>query len=91
AFDKKFAYYLRDKNPRTFRKDFTMALQIENNIKEVRKPPKRDNVKLINLEKPQSSKAIDLEEVVKTLVRAIKEISYKLSREEKGIGKDSVD
>ncbi|KAH9294710.1 hypothetical protein KI387_038298, partial [Taxus chinensis] len=54
AFDKKAAYYLRDKNPGTLRQAFTMALQIENNIKAVGKPPKREGIKLINSEKPQS-------------------------------------
>ncbi|KAH9316912.1 hypothetical protein KI387_018681, partial [Taxus chinensis] len=53
------------------------------------KPPKREGVKLINLEKPQSSKDVDLEEVVKTLAKVVKEISYKLAREEKGIGQGS--
>ncbi|KAH9328653.1 hypothetical protein KI387_000761, partial [Taxus chinensis] len=67
AFDKKVAYYLRDKNPTNLRQAFTMALQIENNIKAIGKPPKRDGVKLINPEKPQTSKAADLEEVVKNL------------------------
>ncbi|KAH9297455.1 hypothetical protein KI387_029137, partial [Taxus chinensis] len=33
AFDKKDAYYLRDKNPGNLRQAFTIALQIENNIK----------------------------------------------------------
>ncbi|KAH9330978.1 hypothetical protein KI387_003086, partial [Taxus chinensis] len=89
AFDKKDAYYLRDKNPTTLRQAFTMALQIENNIKEIGKPPKREGIKLINPEKPQSSKSMDLEEVVKTLARAVKEISYKLARVEKGIGQGS--
>ena len=85
-FDKKASYYLIDKNPRTLRKAFTMALQIENNIKVVGKPPKREGVKLINPERPQSNKVVDLEVVVKTLAGAIKEISYKLARVEKGIG-----
>ncbi|KAH9308630.1 hypothetical protein KI387_036541, partial [Taxus chinensis] len=89
AFDKKVAYYLRDKNPTNLRQAFTMALQIENNIKAIGKPLKRDGVKLINPEKPQASKGADLEEVVKTLVGAVKEISYKLARAEKGIGKTS--
>ncbi|KAH9287659.1 hypothetical protein KI387_031776 [Taxus chinensis] len=89
AFDKKVAYYLRDKNPTTLRQAFTMALQIENNIKVVGKPPKREGIKLINPEKPQSSKFVDLEEVVKTLAGFVKEISYKLARVEKGIGQGS--
>ncbi|KAH9315166.1 hypothetical protein KI387_023793 [Taxus chinensis] len=89
AFDKKAAYYLRDKNPTNLRQAFTMALQIENNIKAIGKPLKRDGVKLINPEKPQASKGADLEEVVKTLAGAVKEISYKLARAEKGIGKTS--
>ncbi|KAH9289398.1 hypothetical protein KI387_033515, partial [Taxus chinensis] len=42
AFDKKVAYYLRDKNPGTLRQAFTMALQIENNINAIGKPPKRE-------------------------------------------------
>ncbi|KAH9294785.1 hypothetical protein KI387_038373, partial [Taxus chinensis] len=88
AFDKKDAYYLRDKNPTTLRQAFTMALQIENNIKVIGKPPKREGIKLINLEKPQSSNSMDLEEVVKTSAR-VKEISDKLAREDKGIGKGS--
>ncbi|KAH9289929.1 hypothetical protein KI387_034046, partial [Taxus chinensis] len=67
AFDKNVAYYLRDKNPANLRQAFTMALQIENNITAVRKPLKRDGVKLINPEKPQANKGVDLEEVVKTL------------------------
>ncbi|KAH9298593.1 hypothetical protein KI387_030275, partial [Taxus chinensis] len=66
-----------------------MALQIENNIKEIGKPLKRDGVKLINAKKPQARKSVDLEEVVKTLVGYVKEISYKLVRAEKGIGKTS--
>ncbi|KAH9289840.1 hypothetical protein KI387_033957, partial [Taxus chinensis] len=74
------AYYLRDKNPANLRQAFTMALQIENNIKAVGKPPKREGVKLINPEKPQASKSVDLEEVVKTLAGVVKEISYKLAR-----------
>lgn len=89
AFDKKASYYLRDNNPGILRKAFTMALQIENNIKIVYKPPKREGVKLINPERPQSNKAVDLEQVVKTLAGAVKEISYKLTREEKGIGQSS--
>ncbi|KAH9292578.1 hypothetical protein KI387_042238, partial [Taxus chinensis] len=89
AFDKKAAYYLRDKNPTNLRQAFTMALQIENNIKAIGKPPKREGVKLINPEKPQTSKVADLEEVVKTLAGAVKEISYKLARAEKGIGQSS--
>ncbi|KAH9326792.1 hypothetical protein KI387_006970, partial [Taxus chinensis] len=56
AFDKKEAYYLRDENLTNLRQDFTMALQIENNIKAIGKPLKRDGVKLINPEKPQASK-----------------------------------
>ncbi|KAH9325355.1 hypothetical protein KI387_005533, partial [Taxus chinensis] len=48
-----------------------------------------EGVKLINLEKPQTSKAADLEEVVKNLAGAVKEISYKLARAEKGIGQSS--
>ncbi|KAH9301123.1 hypothetical protein KI387_012706, partial [Taxus chinensis] len=52
-----------DKNPTTLRQAFTMALQIEKNIKVIGKPPKREGIKLINLEKPQSSKVVDLEEV----------------------------
>ncbi|KAH9302555.1 hypothetical protein KI387_014138, partial [Taxus chinensis] len=86
AFDKKFAYYLRDKNPGTLRQTFTMTLQIENNIKVVGKPPKREGVKLINPEKPPTSKSVDIQEVVRTLDKAVKVISYKLAREEKGIG-----
>ncbi|KAH9301120.1 hypothetical protein KI387_012703, partial [Taxus chinensis] len=66
-----------------------MELQIENNIKDVRKPLKRDGIKLINPKKPQASKGADLEEVVKTLAGAIKEISYKLERAENGIGQTS--
>ncbi|KAH9324610.1 hypothetical protein KI387_004788 [Taxus chinensis] len=89
SFDKKAAYYLRDKNPGTLRQAFTMVLLIENNIKEVGKPPKREGIKLINQEKPQSSNYVDLEEVVKNLARAIKEISYKLARAEKGIEEGS--
>ncbi|KAH9311488.1 hypothetical protein KI387_026523, partial [Taxus chinensis] len=89
AFDKKAAYYLRDKNPTNLRQAFTMAIQIENTIKAIGKPLKRNGVKLINLEKPQASKGADLEDVVKTLARAVKEISYKLARAEKGIGKSS--
>ena len=68
---------------------FTMALQIENNIKEIGKPSKREGVKLIKPEKPQTSKDGDFEEVVKTLVGDIKEISYKLAQVEKGIGQIS--
>ncbi|KAH9315805.1 hypothetical protein KI387_024432, partial [Taxus chinensis] len=41
AFDKKDAYYLKDKKPGTLRHAFTMALQIKN-IKVVEKPPKRE-------------------------------------------------
>ncbi|KAH9322507.1 hypothetical protein KI387_017146, partial [Taxus chinensis] len=89
AFDKKVAYYLRDKNPTNLRQAFTMALQIENNIKAIGKPLKRDGVKMINPEKPQASKGIDLEDVVKTLAGVVKEISYKLARSEKGIGQTS--
>ncbi|KAH9299888.1 hypothetical protein KI387_044111 [Taxus chinensis] len=66
-----------------------MALQIENNIKAIRKPLKRDVVKLINPKKPQAIKGVDLEEVVKTLIGIVNEISYKLARAEKGIGKTS--
>ncbi|KAH9308429.1 hypothetical protein KI387_036340, partial [Taxus chinensis] len=83
------AYYLRGKNPRTLREAFTMALQIENNIKAVGKPPTREGVKLINPERPHSNKVVDLEEVVKTLAGVVKEISYKLARAEKGIGQSS--
>ncbi|KAH9290846.1 hypothetical protein KI387_034963, partial [Taxus chinensis] len=53
------------------------------------KPPKREGVKMVNPEKPQTSKAADLEEVVKTLAGAVKEISYKLAQAEKGIGQSS--
>ncbi|KAH9297754.1 hypothetical protein KI387_029436, partial [Taxus chinensis] len=88
AFDKKAAYYLRDKNPTNLRQAFTMALQIENNIKAIGKPLKRDGVKLINPKKPQASKGADLEDV-KILAGAVKEISYKLARAEKGIGQGS--
>ncbi|KAH9317045.1 hypothetical protein KI387_018814, partial [Taxus chinensis] len=62
---------------------------IENNIKAIGKPPKREGIKLINLDKPQSNKAVDLEEVVKTLAGVVKEISYKLARVEKGIEQSS--
>ncbi|KAH9297535.1 hypothetical protein KI387_029217, partial [Taxus chinensis] len=62
---------------------------IENNIKELDKLPKREGIRLINPKKPQSSKAMDLEEFVKTLVEAVKEISFKLARKEKGIRKGS--
>ncbi|KAH9303645.1 hypothetical protein KI387_008049, partial [Taxus chinensis] len=68
-----------DKNPTNLRQAFTMALQIENNIKAIGNPPKREGVKLVNPENPQTSKATDLEEVVKTLAGAVKEISYKLA------------
>ncbi|KAH9320745.1 hypothetical protein KI387_015384, partial [Taxus chinensis] len=54
AFDKKVAYYLRDKNHTNLRQAFNMALQIENNIKAIGKPLKREVVKLINPEKPQT-------------------------------------
>ncbi|KAH9324458.1 hypothetical protein KI387_004636, partial [Taxus chinensis] len=86
AFDKKAAYYLRDKNPTNLRQAFTMALQIENKIKAIGKPLKRDGVNLINPYKPQESKSVELEEVMKTLAGAIKDISYKLERDENGIG-----
>lgn len=86
AFDKKASYYLRNKNPTIIRQDFTMVLKTENNIKAFGKPLKRDGVKLINHEKPQASKGADLEEVLNTLARVVKEISYKLARAEKGIG-----
>ncbi|KAH9304847.1 hypothetical protein KI387_009251, partial [Taxus chinensis] len=64
-----------------------MALQIKNNIKEIGKPPKREGINLINPEKYQSSKVVDVEEVVNFFAGAIKEISYKLAKAEKGIGK----
>ncbi|KAH9311535.1 hypothetical protein KI387_026570, partial [Taxus chinensis] len=89
ALDKNASYYLRDKIPTNLRQSFTMALQIENNIKAIRKPLKRDGVKLINHQKPQDIKGADLEEVVKTLAKAVKEIGYKLARSEKRIGKTS--
>ncbi|KAH9306010.1 hypothetical protein KI387_010414, partial [Taxus chinensis] len=89
TFDKKAAYYLRDKNPTNLRQPFTNTLQIENNIKAIGKPLKRDGVKLINPEKPQASKGADLEEVTKTLEGDVKEISYKLERTENGIGQTS--
>ncbi|KAH9303999.1 hypothetical protein KI387_008403, partial [Taxus chinensis] len=81
--------YLRGKNPTNLRQAFTMALQIENNINSIGKHPKRDGVKLINPEKPQASKATDLEEVVKTLAGTVKVISYKLAQVEKGVGQSS--
>ncbi|KAH9331663.1 hypothetical protein KI387_003771, partial [Taxus chinensis] len=86
AFDKKAAYYLRQKTPTNLRQDFTMELQIDNNIKEIGKPLKRDGENLINPEKPQATKGADLEEVVKTLAGAVKETSYKLPRADNGIG-----
>ncbi|KAH9307199.1 hypothetical protein KI387_044414, partial [Taxus chinensis] len=89
AFDKKVAYYSKDKNPTTLRQAFTMALQIKNNIKAFGKPPKREGIKLINVEKPHSSKVVDLEEVVKKLAGVVKEISYKLAIAENGIGQGS--
>ncbi|KAH9317618.1 hypothetical protein KI387_019387, partial [Taxus chinensis] len=46
-------------------------------------------ISLDHTEKPQPRKGADLEEVVKTLAEAVKEIPYKLSRAKKGIGKTS--
>ncbi|KAH9311785.1 hypothetical protein KI387_026820, partial [Taxus chinensis] len=46
-------------------------------------------LKLVNPDKAQTSKSLDLEEVVKNLEGAVKDISYKLSRAEKGFGYNS--
>ena len=48
AFDSKMAYELRDKDPKTLRDPYKIAVNIENNRKASRKFGRRDDPKLFN-------------------------------------------
>ena len=48
SFDSKMAYILRDKDPKTLREAFEIAINIENNRRAFGKLRKRDDLKLFN-------------------------------------------
>lgn len=58
AFDRKMAYQLRDKDPKTLRDAYKVAVNIENNRKASRKLRRRDDPKLFN-PKNNNRKEID--------------------------------
>lgn len=88
-FDSKMGYHLRDKNPQTLRDAYKVSLHIEINRKASGKIGRREDVKILkNPRGHQNEKSTAQEDKMDKMMSVIKDLSYKVARNYKGLSHD---